>query len=130
MMRIRLESVPVTDQEAALRFYTQVLGFIKKRDLPMGGARFLTVVSAEEPDGAELMLEPGGEHPATKAYKEALYNEGIPVTAFAVDDIRAEYDRLSGAGVSFRGEPAEMGGSIAATLDDTCGNLVMLYQEV
>ena len=129
-MRIRLASVPVTDQDHALRFYTDVLGFVTKRDIPMGhGARFLTVVSADEPDATELMLEPNGEHAATKAWKEALYAEGIPVTAFVVDDCRATYDDLVAKGVAFKGEPMDAGMSIIATFDDTCGNLVMIYEE-
>ncbi len=129
-MRIRLESVPVSDQDHALRFYTEVLGFVKKRDIPMGhGARFLTVVSPEEPDGTELMLEPNGEHPATKAFKEAVYQEGIPMTAFLVEDCRAEYERLKGLDVAFRGEPVDAGTSVMATFDDTCGNLIMIYHE-
>lgn len=128
-MRIRLESVPVTDQDHALRFYTEKLGFVKKHDIPMGhGARYITVVSPEEPDAAELMLEPNGEHPATKAYKQALYAEGIPQTAFEVDDCGAEYKRLKGLGVVFRGEPVDAGMALMATLDDTCGNLVMIYE--
>ncbi len=129
-MRIRLESVPVTDQDHALRFYTEKLGFVKKRDIPMGhGARFLTVVSPEEPDAAELMLEPNGEHPATKVYKQALHAEGIPVTAFQVDDCQAEYERLLALGVEFQGEPTDAGTAVMATLDDTCGNLIMIYEE-
>lgn len=129
-MRIRLASVIVTDQDHALRFYTEKLGFVMKRDIPMGhGARFLTVVSAAEPAGAELMLEPNGEHPATKVFKQALYQEGIPLTAFEVDDCRAEYKRLVGLGVEFKGEPVDAGTAVMATLDDTCGNLVMIYEE-
>lgn len=129
-MRIRLESVPVTDQDHALRFYTDKLGFVMKRDIPMGhGARFLTVVSPEEPDGVELMLEPNGEHAPTKVWKEALFAEGIPVTAFQVDDCEAEYERLVALGVEFRGEPADAGTAVMATLDDTCGNLIMIYEE-
>ena len=128
-MRIRLESVPVTDQGHALRFYTEKLGFVKKHDIPMGhGARYLTVVSPQEPDAAELMLEPNGEHPATKVYKQALYAEGIPQTAFEVDDCRAEYERLQGLGVEFKGEPVDAGTALIATLDDTCGNLIMMYE--
>ena len=128
-MRIRLESVPVADQDHALRFYTETLGFVKKQDIPMGpGARFLTVVSPEEPDGTELMLEPNGEHPPTKAYKEALYAEGIPQTAFEVDDCRAEHQRLLGLGVEFRSEPVDAGTAVMATFDDTCGNLIMMYE--
>ncbi|MDJ0521749.1 MAG: VOC family protein [Planctomycetota bacterium] len=129
-MRIRLESVFVTDQDHALSFYTEKLGFVKKRDIPMGhGARFLTVVSPEEPDGTELMLEPNGEHAATKAFKEALYAEGLPLTAFLVDDCRAEYERLVELGVEFKSEPMDVGGTVMATLDDTCGNLIMIYDE-
>ena len=129
-MRIRLESVPVTDQDHALRFYTEKLGFVKKNDIPMShGARYLTVVSPTEPDAAELMLEPNGEHPATKVYKQALYAEGIPQTAFQVDNCRAEYDRLVGLGVEFKGEPMDAGMAVMATLDDTCGNLIMIYEE-
>jgi len=130
-MRIRLESVPVTsaEQDKALAFYTEKLGFVKKRDIPMGGARFLTVVSPEEPDGPELMLEPAGDHPATRTWREAIYAEGIPVTALRVDDIAAEGERLRGLGVEFKSEPMDMGDSIAAMLDDTCGNLLMIYEE-
>lgn len=129
-MRIRLESVPVSDQDAALAFYTEKLGFLKKRDIDMGpGARFLTLVSPEEPDGVELMLEPAGEHPATKAFKAALFAEGIPFTAFRVDDLAAEYERLKSLGVAFRGGPVDAGDSVMATLDDTCGNWIMIYEE-
>ena len=129
-MRIRLESVPVADQDHALRFYTEKLGFVKKQDIPMGeGARFLTVVSPDEPDASELMLGPNGEHPATKVYKQALYAEGIPVTAFLVEDCQAEYERLLELSVEFKGEPTDAGTAIMATLDDTCGNLIMIYEE-
>ena len=129
-MRIRLESVPVSDQDHALRFYTEKLGFEMKRDIPMGhGARFLTVVSPEDPDGTELMLEPCGEHPATKTFKAAIYAEGIPITAFEVDDCQAEYQRLLDLGVEFKGEPMDAGTSVMATFDDTCGNLIMIYEE-
>ena len=129
-MRIRLESVFVSDQDHALAFYTDKLGFVKKRDIPMGhGARFLTVVSPEDPDGTELMLEPNGEHPATKAFKKALYAEGLPLTAFEVDDCRSEYARLLDLGVQFKSEPVDAGTAIMATLDDTCGNLIMIYEE-
>ena len=129
-MRIRLESVPVSDQDHALRFYTEKLGFVPKRDIPMGhGARFLTVVSPEEPDGTELMLEPCGEHPATKTFKQAIYSEGIPITAFLVEDCRAEFQRLTELGVEFKGEPSDTGDAVMAVLDDTCGNLVMIYDE-
>lgn len=127
-MRIRLASVPVSDQEKALRFYTETLGFVQKRDIPLGAARWLTVVSPEEPDGVELVLEPNGEYPAMKALKAALVADGIPITAFEVDDIHAEYERLRALGVSFTMEPTEAGPTTLAILDDTCGNLIQLYQ--
>lgn len=126
-MRIRLESVYISDLDHALAFYTDVLGFVKKKDIPMGGTRLVTVVSPEDPDGSELMLEPNGEHPATKAYKKALYEEGIPLTAFEVDDVEQEYERLKQQGVHFRSEPQRFGTEVMATFDDTCGNLIMIY---
>ena len=124
-MRINLTSVLVDDQEKALRFYTDVLGFVKKHDIPMGGARWLTVVSPQEPNGTELLLEPSG-HPAVKPFKEALVADGIPFTSFAVDDVKAEYERLRGLGVRFTQEPADMGAVTTAVLDDTCGNLIQI----
>lgn len=127
-MRITLASIPVQDQEKALRFYTEKLGFIPKRDIPLGDARWLTVVSPEEPDGVELLLEPNGEYPAMKALKAALVADGIPITAFHVDDIRAEYDRLRALGVEFTVEPTDAGPTTFAILDDTCGNLIQIYQ--
>lgn len=129
-MRIRLESVFVSDQDQALRFYTEKLGFVKKRDIPMGhGARYLTVVSPDEPDATELMLEPNGEHAATKTFKQALYSEGIPLTAFQVDDCREEHQRLVDLGVEFKSGPMDAGEAVVAILDDTCGNLIMIYDE-
>ncbi len=129
-MKIKLTGVPITDQEHALAFYTEKLGFVKKDDMEVApGHRFLTVVSPEDPDGAALMLEPSGAHPATKAWKTALYSEGIPVTAFKVDDITAEHERLTAAGVQFKGGISDMPGSKVAMLDDTCGNWVMIYEE-
>jgi len=128
-MKIKLESVFVTDLDKALAFYTDKLGFVKKQDIPMGDTRLVTVVSPEDPNGTELMLEPNGEHPATKAFKTALYEEGIPLTAFWVEDIEAEYKRLKDLGVEFRSEPTDYGISTAAILDDTNGNLIMIYQE-
>ncbi|MER7697094.1 VOC family protein [Streptomyces sp. NPDC096095] len=125
-MRITLTSVFVEDQEKALRFYTDVLGFVKKHDVPLGGeARWLTVVSPEDPEGTELLLEPN-KHPAVKPYTNALIEDGIPATAFAVDDVRAEFERLSGLGVRFTQEPLEMGTVTTAVLDDTCGNLIQI----
>jgi catechol 2,3-dioxygenase-like lactoylglutathione lyase family enzyme len=124
-MRINLASVLVDDQERALRFYTEVLGFVRKTEIPMGEHRWLTVVSPEDPDGVELVLEPD-EHPAARPFKEALVADGIPFTSFAVDDVRAEFDRLKGLGVTFTQEPASMGPVTTAVLDDTCGNLIMI----
>ncbi|MFD6953381.1 bleomycin resistance protein [Nocardiopsis sp. TSRI0078] len=126
-MRIHLTSVFVDDQDKALRFYTDVLGFVKKTEVPVGEDRWLTVVSPENPEGTELLLEPAG-HPAVKPYREALVEEGIPATAFAVDDVRAEFDRLSERGVRFTQEPLEMGSVTTAVLDDTCGNLIQIVQ--
>ncbi|MFG1820351.1 VOC family protein [Kribbella sp. NPDC049174] len=124
-MRIHLTSVFVDDQEKALRFYTDVLGFVKKHDVPVGEDRWLTVVSPEDPDGTELLLEPDG-HPAAKPYKDALVNDGIPAAAFAVDDVAAEFKRLRDLGVTFTQEPLEMGPVTTAVLDDTCGNLIQI----
>jgi catechol 2,3-dioxygenase-like lactoylglutathione lyase family enzyme len=124
-MRINLASVWVDDQEKALRFYTDVLGFVKKNDVPAGEHRWLTVVSPEDPDGVELLLEPA-EHPAAGPLKEALVADGIPFTSFAVDDVQKEYERLTGLGVRFTQEPTEMGPVTTAVLDDTCGNLIQI----
>ncbi|MFJ9518652.1 VOC family protein [Kitasatospora sp. NPDC101801] len=127
-MRIHLSSVFVDDQEKALRFYTDVLGFVKKHDVPLGGAdRWLTVVSPEAPDGTELLLEPAG-HRAVGPYRTALVEDGIPATSFAVDDVPAEFERLRALGVRFTQEPTEMGPVTTAVLDDTCGNLIQLVQ--
>jgi catechol 2,3-dioxygenase-like lactoylglutathione lyase family enzyme len=124
-MRINLASVLVDDQEKALRFYTDVLGFVKKTEFPVGEHRWLTVVSPEEPDGVELVLEPD-EHPAARPFKEALVADGIPYTSFAVDDVHKEYARLTALGVTFTQEPVAMGQMTTAVLDDTCGNLIMI----
>ncbi|MEU0304501.1 VOC family protein [Streptomyces sp. NPDC006175] len=124
-MKIHLTSVFVDDQEKALRFYTEALGFVKKADVPLGADRWLTVVSPEDPDGTELLLEPDG-HPAAKPYKDALVKDGIPAASFAVDDVRAEFDRLRGLGVRFTQDPLEMGPVTTAVLDDTCGNLIQI----
>ena len=128
-MRINLASVLVDDQEKALRFYTDVLGFVKKHDIPVGEDRWLTVVSPQDPDGTELVLEPSS-HPAVKPFKEALVADGIPYTSFAVDDVKAEYERLRGLGVHFTQEPVDMGPVTTAVLDDTCGNLVQIAHQV
>ncbi|GAA4390041.1 VOC family protein [Actinomadura verrucosospora] len=124
-MRIKLTSVFVDDQERALRFYTDVLGFEKKHDVPLGEDRWLTVVSPKDPDGTNLLLEPSS-HPAVKPFKEALVADGIPFASFDVDDVKAEYDRLRGLGVRFTQEPVEMGPVVTAVLDDTCGNLIQI----
>jgi predicted enzyme related to lactoylglutathione lyase len=128
-MRIKLTSVMVDDQEKALEFYTEILGFVKKRDIPMDEHRWLTVVSKEERDGPELVLEPMGFEPAKK-YQKALYEAGIPLTAFHVDDIEAEYERLKDLGVEFSMEPTQMGPSKLAVFDDTCGNNIQLFEVV
>jgi catechol 2,3-dioxygenase-like lactoylglutathione lyase family enzyme len=124
-MRINLTSVLVDDQAKALTFYTDILGFVKKTDFPVGEARWLTVVSPESPDGPELVLEPDS-HPAAKPFKEALVADGIPYTSFAVDDATAEFDRLRSKGVRFTQEPLSMGPMTSAVLDDTCGNLIQI----
>jgi catechol 2,3-dioxygenase-like lactoylglutathione lyase family enzyme len=124
-MRINLASVLVDDQDKALRFYTEVLGFVKKTEVPLGEHRWLTVVSPEEPDGVELVLEPS-DHPAVGPFKAALVADGIPFTSFAVSDVHAEFDRLKGLGVTFTQEPASMGPVTTAVLDDTCGNLIQI----
>lgn len=128
-MRINITSVLVDDQEKAFRFYTDVLGFVTKHDVPLGGgARWLTVVSPDEPDGVELLLEPDG-HPAAGPFKRALVSDGIPFTSFAVDDVNTEFDRLRGLGVRFTQEPTEMGSVTTAVFDDTCGNLIQIARE-
>jgi catechol 2,3-dioxygenase-like lactoylglutathione lyase family enzyme len=124
-VRINLTSVLVDDQDKALRFYTDVLGFVKKTEVPLGEHRWLTVVSPEDPDGVELVLEPDS-HPAVRPFKEALVADGIPFTSFAVADVHAEFDRLKGLGVVFTQEPAQMGPVTTAVLDDTCGNLIQI----
>jgi catechol 2,3-dioxygenase-like lactoylglutathione lyase family enzyme len=124
-MKINLASVLVDDQEKALRFYTEVLGFTKKTEIPLGEHRWLTVVSPEDPDGVELVLEPDG-HPAAKPFKDALVEDGIPFTSFAVEDVHREYERLSALGVRFTQEPLNAGPVTTAVLDDTCGNLIQI----
>ena len=127
-MKIVVTSVLVDDQEKALRFYTDVLGFEKKEDIPLGEARWLTVVSPQARDGVELLLEPD-EHPAARPFKAALVEDGIPYTSFAVDDVRAEFERMRGLGVLFTQEPLEMGPVTTAVFDDTCGNLIQIAQQ-
>lgn len=128
-MKIKLESVSIDDYDKALKFYTEVMGFVKKRDIPLGGgARWITVVSHEEPNGTELLLEPNAEYPAMKALKESLVKDGIPFTAFEVSDIQKEYERMKKLGVEFTMEPTNMGMTTVAILNDTCGNLIQIYQ--
>lgn len=128
-MRIYVTSVLVDDQARALDFYTNKLGFEVKHDIPLGHHRWLTVVSKEQPNGTELLLEPG-EHPAVQPYKKALVADGIPATSFMVDDIHAEFKRLRGLGVQFTIEPMNAGTVLMAVLDDTCGNLIQLVQMI
>jgi catechol 2,3-dioxygenase-like lactoylglutathione lyase family enzyme len=127
-MRINVTSVLVDNQDKALAFYTDVLGFLKKTDIPLGGgAKWLTVVSPDAPDGVELLLEPDA-HPAARPFKEALVEDGIPYTSFAVDDIQAVFDRLTGLGVTFVQPPTPMGPVTTAVFDDTCGNLIQIAE--
>ena len=126
-MRINLTSVLIDDQDKALRFYTDVLGFEKKAEVPLGQHRWLTVVSPDDPNGTELLLEPD-EHPAAKPFKAALVRDGIPFTSFAVDDVQQEFARLAALGVQFTQEPTQMGPVTTAVFDDTCGNLIQIAQ--
>ncbi|WP_445401455.1 VOC family protein [Streptomyces sp. LE64] len=127
-MRIHLTSVFVDDQEKARRFYTEVLGFVVKHDVPLGEDRWLTVVSPEDPEGTELLLEPDG-HPAVRPYKTALVQDGIPAASFSVADVGEEFARLRGLGVRFTQEPLDAGPVTTAVLDDTCGNLIQLLHQ-
>ena len=126
-MRIALTSLMVTDQDKALKFYTEVLGFVKKRDIPMGEHRWITVVSQQEQDAVELVLEPLGFEPA-KVFQKSLFEAGIPATAFQVDDIQKEYERLQHSGVVFSMKPTSMGAATLAVFDDTCGNNIQIFQ--
>ncbi|MEO0895354.1 MAG: VOC family protein [Bacteroidota bacterium] len=130
-MRIKIVSIPVTDQQKALDFYTDILGFVKKVDLPLGGGnRWLTVVSQNDQDGPELLLEPAPLHfEPSKVYQDSLKEAGIPWTQFYVDDCQAEFNRLSQLGVTFSMEPKEMGTVVAAVFDDTCGNYIQIVEE-
>ncbi len=127
MIRIHVTNVLVDDQEKALKFYTEVLGFVKKTEIPVGEHKWLTVVSPQEQNGVELLLEPMAFEPA-QTYQKALKEAGIPYTSFAVDDLKEEYERLVGLGVEFSMEPREMGPVMMAVLDDTCGNNIQLVQ--
>ena len=126
-MRIELTSVYVDDQDKALKFYIEVLGFQKKQDFPVGDITWLTVVSPEDPDGVQMLLEPD-ENPAAKAFKAALVAQGMPMTTFFVDDIWKESERMKQLGVIFTMEPTTVGPTTVAIFDDTCGNLIQLTQ--
>jgi catechol 2,3-dioxygenase-like lactoylglutathione lyase family enzyme len=126
-MRIKVTSVLVDDQDKALKFYTEILGFVKKTEIPVGEFKWLTVVSPEEPEGTELLLEPN-DNPAASTFQKALYNQGIPLTMFFVDDIQKEYERMKNIGVKFTLEPTKMEAIIIAVFDDTCGNLIQMIQ--
>ena len=126
-MKIRLSSVMVDDQDKALSFYTDMLGFVKKTDIPIGSARWLTVASPDEQEKVELVLEPTAFPPARR-YQKELFDAGIPATAFASDDLQAEYDRMRGLGVVFRSAPEKAGSVTVAVFEDTCGNLIQIYE--
>ncbi len=127
-MRINITGVFVDDQRKALRFYTEMLGFQKKRDVPVGEFAWLTVVSPEEPTGVEFLLEPDS-HPAVSPFRKAMVEDGIPLASFAVADVQAEYDRLAANGVRFLQPPVDHGPVVTAVFDDTCGNLIQITQE-
>ena len=127
-MRIHLAGVFVDDQQKALRFYTETLGFQLKHNIPLGDHAWITVVSEEAPEGTELVLEPD-DHPAVRPFKRALVEDGIPSTSFAVDDVKAEHERLMARGVRFVQSPTDLGPVITAVFDDTCGNLIQIAEE-
>jgi catechol 2,3-dioxygenase-like lactoylglutathione lyase family enzyme len=128
-MKIKLASVSIDEYDKAVKFYTETLGFTLKRDIPLGNdARWITVVSPEDPNGVELVLEPNASYPAMKSLKESLVRDGIPFTAFEVNNIQKEYERMKKLGVEFAMEPTNMGMTTAAIFDDTCGNLIQIYQ--
>ena len=126
-MKITLTSVFVDDQDKALKFYTEVLGFVKKREMPAGDFKWLTVVSPDAPDGVELLLEPN-DNAASRTFQQAIYQQGIPATSFGVADIQTEYERLKQLGVAFAMEPTAAGPVTIAVFDDTCGNLIQIAQ--
>ncbi|ACX65708.1 VOC family protein [Paenibacillus sp. Y412MC10] len=127
-MKIIVTSIFVQDQDRALEFYSEKLGFVKKEDVPVGEFRWITLVSPDVQDGTELLLEPN-EHPAAKEYQKKIFAEGIPATMFGVEDIRKEYERLREKGVKFTMEPTQMGELTIAVFDDTCGNLIQIVQK-
>ncbi|CAN5532750.1 methylglyoxalase [soil metagenome] len=126
-MKIKLNSVFVDDQDKALKFYTERLGFIKKKDIPIGEYKWLTVASPDEPEGTEILLEPN-VNPAASTFQNELFSQGIPLTAFEVDDVQSEYEKLKKAGVEFTGEIQSFGDTKFAIFNDTCGNLIQIYQ--
>ncbi len=126
-MRITHTSVFVSDQERAMQFYTETLGFVKKQDFPVVNFRWLTVVSPDDPDGTELLLEPN-DNPVSQAYQKGIYEQSIPAASFGVSDIRAEHERLRSLGVAFAMEPTEVATVTIAVLDDTCGNLIQIVE--
>lgn len=126
-MKITLTNVFVDNQDKALQFYTQVLGFVKKQDFPVGDFKWLTVVSPEEPAGTQLLLEPN-DNPAARTFQQAIFQQGIPAASFAVEDIQREYERMKKLGVAFAMEPTQTGPTTIAVFDDTCGNLIQLFQ--
>ena len=126
-MRITHSGVFVSDQDAALKFYTETLGFVLKHDVPAGEYRWITVVSPDDPDGTELLLEPN-ENPVAQTYQKGIFDQGIPATSFGVADIQAEHERLKALGVAFTMEPTDMGPVTIAVFDDTCGNLIQIMQ--
>ena len=126
-MRITLTSVFVSDQNEALRFYTETLSFVKKHEVPVGKFKWLTVVSPDDPDGTELLLEPN-DNPVAKEYQKGIFDQGIPAASFSVTDIRAEYEKLKSLGVAFTMEPTELPNVTIAVFDDTCGNLIQMMQ--
>ena len=126
-MRITLTGVFVSDQDEALKFYTETLGFVKKHDVPVGEFKWLTVVSPDDPDGTELLLEPN-ENPVAQEYQKGLFDQGIPAASFSVTDVRAEYEKLKSLGVAFTMEPTELPNVTIAVFDDTCGNLIQIMQ--
>ncbi|HZR44895.1 MAG TPA: VOC family protein [Ktedonobacteraceae bacterium] len=126
-MKIYITSVFVDDQDKALTFYTEVLGFVKKNDIPVGEFKWLTVVSPEDPDGAELLLEPNN-NPAAQTFQKSIFQQGIPLKSFAVENVQNEYERLTKLGVKFRMEPTQTGPVTVAVFDDTCGNLIQIVQ--
>ncbi|MCY4072599.1 MAG: VOC family protein [Chloroflexi bacterium] len=126
-MRIEITGVFVDNQDKALKFYTDILGFLPKHDIPVGAFRWLTVVSPENPDGVELLLEPN-DNPASSTFQQAIFEQGIPAHMFSVDDIQSEVDRLKDLGVEFFMEPTDAGQVTIAIFNDTCGNLIQIMQ--